>query len=420
MPIVERTSAPRPARAPRTNSTSGSASSSVERDPLGVVGRAVGLVAQLAAGDRHPVHDADHVEPVPAGVCSGSGCRADPEEAVDRPASPVSSASSRRTPSAGSSPNSRPPPGSVQRRARRSRGDPARAGRHRRPRTRRRPRAGSAGRCRRPPAIAGHGPRSPARNRGSRARDAGTRSPITRPIVARMSSRSARCRAARSNSGGRARNDSTRRETRSLLANRSAHGALVGVERAGAGRRAGGVDRRRREPRGDEARWRPSPVNGSRNPAASPTTSQPGPARRATRLPRGLAPAIASVAAPVRHASGSPGSRRDRGQRPRRAIAAAPVRREPPPPGPAASTMPMLTRPPGTGAMPQYAAGEHDHPRVARPGRRSSSATCQRQPDPRGQRRRADDARGLRDDRPRPVGADDDRAPRIAAGLPRS
>ena len=54
--------------------------------------------------------------------------------------------------------------------------------------------------------IGRHGPRSPARNRGSRARDAGTRSPITRPIVARTAARLARRRAACSNSGGRPRN----------------------------------------------------------------------------------------------------------------------------------------------------------------------------------------------------------------------
>ena len=53
----------------------------------------------------------------------------------------------------------------------------------------------------------------------------------------------------------------------------------------------------------------------------------------------------------------------------------------------------MLTRPPGTGAIPTVGAvAEHDHPRLAGPSP-ATSAMCQVEPDAVGQRRIADDAR---------------------------
>ena len=53
-------------------------------------------------------------------------------------------------------------------------------------------------------------------------------------------------------------------------------------------------------------------MNGSRKPAASPTSSQRAPARRLTRWPSGAAPTMASVRSAVRHASGVLRRRRDR------------------------------------------------------------------------------------------------------------
>ena len=120
-------------------------------------------------------------------------------------------------------------------------------------------------------------------------------------------------------------------------------------------RHRSGHDRWRRSRRAassaeTRARWMPSPVNGSRKPAASPTSSQPRPARRVTRCPSGQAPASSSVGGSRRQRAGSSSvggmaatiaSATDRA--PSRASA---TRHERP------STIPMLTRPPATGAIP--------------------------------------------------------------------
>ena len=98
------------------------------------------------------------------------------------------------------------------------------------------------------------------------------------------------------------------------------------------------------------ARWRPSPVNGSRNPAASPTSNQPGPARRVTRRPSGAAPASGSQRSAVAPRGRIAVGRRDRGHDRvddrAGALAGEPFATTRP------STIPMLTRPPGTGAIP--------------------------------------------------------------------
>ena len=114
-----------------------------------------------------------------------------------------------------------------------------------------------------------------------------------------------------------------------------------------------------------------------------------------------------SVARPVRHASGSPGSDGIRASSPA-VVAAAPdsaslVRQVAP-----LSTMPMLTRPPGTGAIPQYAPSGSTTMRASLGPATGVVLDVPRQSRPAGQRGRAHDARGLRDDRPRPVCADHD------------
>ena len=139
------------------------------------------------------------------------------------------------------------------------------------------------------------------------------------------------------------------------------------------------------------ARWRPSPVNGSRNPAASPTTSQPGPARRATRQPSGLAPAIASVARPARHASGSPPSG-GTAARTRSAVVAAPSRRQVATPSIAGEHDADVDSAARHGRDPAVrAAGQDDHPRV--PGSIAGLVReVPRQADPPAERRRPVDA----------------------------
>ena len=84
---------------------------------------------------------------------------------------------------------------------------------------------------------------------------------------------------------------------------------------------------------------------------------------------------MASVARPVRHASGSPGSDGIRASSPA-VVAAAPdsaslVRQVAP-----LSTMPMLTRPPGTGAIPQYAPSGSTTMRASLGPASVSSSTC--------------------------------------------
>ena len=281
-----------------------------------------------------------------------------PMQAAERaPSRPVSSASSRSTP--------RPDPrrtrgrrrAASRHRARGVRARPGRAGRRRRPRTRRRRRAGPAGRRRRGPSgasVTDRGARrgTAGRGRGTRGRGRPSRGPSSHGChpAPRDAARPARTAPA----AAEEREDEARDD---VLAREPARASRA--RRAGARRRAEPPSRwasmaeaaRRAE---TSARWRPSPVNGSRNPAASPTTSQPDPARRATRLPSGLAPAIASRRRARRATPpATPGSGGIDAQH-------APPRSRPrrPPPGGRrqagpASTIPMFTRPPGTGAIPQ-------------------------------------------------------------------
>ena len=111
-------------------------------------------------------------------------------------------------------------------------------------------------------------------------------------------------------------------------------------------------------------------MNGSRNPAASPTSSQPSPARRvdpdADR--RRALDRVAASAAPASR----PGSSPPAGSAARTAsatVAPRPRARRRAPPRPRPSTIPTLTRPPGHRREADVAAVEHDHPRVARPVR---------------------------------------------------
>ena len=134
-------------------------------------------------------------------------------------------------------------------------------------------------------------------------------------------------------------------------------------------------------------------MNGSRNPAASPTSSQPSPARRrhaggragprprSHRSARGARQATGSSAAGGIAASTAPTD----GRRPSRSQPLPATRRP--------STIPTLTRPPGTGREPDVAAVEQDHPRVARRVRSrdrrhgTSAPTRGAEPRPAGRRR---------------------------------
>ena len=95
----------------------------------------------------------------------------------------------------------------------------------------------------------------------------------------------------------------------------------------------------------------PSPVNGSTNPAASPTRNQPGPARRATRFPIGRRARDRVLTLAVPPAGGVVGGGRDVAHdAPGEALGAIAW-----PAGGASSspsTIPTFTRPPGTGAIP--------------------------------------------------------------------
>ena len=227
------------------------------------------LVAQLAAGHRDAVQRRrTFVDPVPARW--SRRVRAPP---TGRPTSSLERG--RRGPSP-----RRARAGRLGRAPRRTRGrrrgastgrrpavpgdDPDEQDRVVAPRTTRRRRSGPARRRRRPrcgaPSAAAHGPRSPARNRGSRARDAGTRSPITRPIVARTASRSREPAARRTRTArGRARNAWTRLR-HEVLASRTARPShRRRPASAPAVPRQVGVDRLRRE-----ARARPAPGAGPR------------------------------------------------------------------------------------------------------------------------------------------------------------
>ena len=191
-----------------------------------------------------------------------------------------------------------------------------------------------------------------ARKRGSSARPAGTRSPITRPIVARTSGRAASRRAAYSNRAGRPRNAWTSHETASLARNRRAspgrrpRTAPVRAARRCAEDRGGrelGRDERAVEALAGERVEEPGRV-------ADQEPARPGAAGHAMPSGAGAGDGVAAA----RRRARRPGRRRSAGSRPR----SRRRRRRAPRPGeaPAAtsgpSTIPTLTRPPGTGAIP--------------------------------------------------------------------
>ena len=129
-------------------------------------------------------------------------------------------------------------------------------------------------------------------------------------------------------------------------------------------------------------------MNGSRKPAASPTRNQPGPARRVTRDAerRRAGDAVARRSPPPSR----PDRRRPGGsiRRARPAVAAAPSRASASRhDGP--STIPTLTRPPGTGASPTYPSRITTSRASRRPssaGAGRGSATCQVSPTRGGRR----------------------------------
>ena len=156
-------------------------------------------------------------------------------------------------------------------------------------------------------------------------------------------------RAAYSNSAGRVRNAWTSHETASLARNRRVI-ARSYASKASRRPRARAPMAAAASSAETSARWSPSPVNGSRNPAASPTSSHRRPARRDTRWPTGHAPATLSSGAPSRHPAGSSSAagmpatiRSATARAPSRAVSSCQER---------PSTIPTLTRPPGTGAIP--------------------------------------------------------------------
>ena len=256
--------------------------------------------------------------------------------------------------------------------------------------------------------VVAHGARSAARKRGSSARPAGTRSPITRPIVARTASRDRRPAGRRTRTAPGAPGTPGPATTRASLArNRRAHRAVVGGEA-----RRSPAAARRRDGRGRRARPRrargagPRPVNGSRNPAASPTSSQPGPgppARPGGRAARRRRPRRA--AAPPARRPGRP-RWRARTRRSDRATAARPVARQRRPPR-RPSTIPTFTRPPGTGRDPDVAVADDEHPRVATARRTVGSRDVVASPSAAGQARGPGHAGRRGHDRAQPVGADD-------------
>ena len=149
-------------------------------------------------------------------------------------------------------------------------------------------------------------------------------------------------------------------------------------------------------------------MNGSRKPAASPTSSQPGPARRVTRWPSGQAPATASVGVAVAPRGRVVGRRRDGGDdRVGDGARAVPGERRPPR---AAEHDPDVDPAAGHRRDPDVAVAQHPHPGVAAAGRIGVGQVVG-QPDPRVEPDRPGDTGRPGDDRVRPVGADDDRRP---------
>ena len=326
----------------------------------------------------------------------------------------------------GCSPNSSPPPGSVhaptstsiaESRASRIRSSSRRRSRSCRGasgsarRTAARPPGRSAGRS--AVTARAHGRSSAATNRGSRAREAGTRSPITRPIVSRTRPRAARRRAAWSKRAGRARNAWTTRLRTSFDRNRAVMARSYAVS-AAASPSSARLTAAAARLADVSARCSPSPVKGSRNPAASPTSSQPRPARRSARTPSGDAPSIVSHLVGGRPVDGIVRRRRDRsehgGDRRLRALPPQPLQPR------AAEHDPDVDAAPGHRREPDIAAVEQDDPGVIAP-LRSRIRDMEREADARGEPGGPGHAKRAGDNRPQPIGADDDGSPdRNASG----
>ena len=197
-----------------------------------------------------------------------------------------------------------------------------------------------------------HGASSDARKRGSSPREAGTRSPITRPIVARTSGRAASRRAAYSKGAGPGEERLDEPRDGVLGGEPAAHGPVVG--RGGSAGPGGSVQRRadrgRRELGRDEGAVEALAgeriEETDRVPDQEPARS--GPAGHATAEGRGAGErgriARRRASRGVVSAAGTAATTAS-------AVAAAPSRasrsRHDGP-----STIPMFTRRPGTGAIP--------------------------------------------------------------------
>ena len=163
-------------------------------------------------------------------------------------------------------------------------------------RSRSRSRCASSGcqQCGQEPRVEGRGPRR-------------YRSPIASPSVARRSWRDDTRRAAYSKSRGLREEELDEPRHAVLGQEATLHRPFIRPEGARSvprrcARIAAAASSAEVRPR-----YRPSPVNGSRKPAASPTSSQRLPALRVTRFPSGQAPASESTGGPLAHATSSPG-----------------------------------------------------------------------------------------------------------------
>ena len=155
-------------------------------------------------------------------------------------------------------------------------------------------------------------------------------------------------------------------------------------------------------------------MNGSRNPTASPTRNQPGPARRVTRPPSGAAPASWSQRSAPRHVARIVVGRWD-GRDDRVGHRGGALAGEPLPPRPTQDD-PDVDPPAGHRGDPDIAAVEHPQARVVRPLRPGIGQVIA-EADPLGEPARSGDARRPRDDRMGAVRADHDAAMERAGAL---
>ena len=258
------------------------------------------------------------------------------------------------------------------------------------------------------PLVAGHGASSAARKRGSSARPAGTRSPITRPIVART----------RRAGGDPARRVLEQRGPAEEGLDEPRHGVLG--EEPALHRPVVGGEARRRRPRScaaiaaaassaeTSARWRP--FAGERVEEAGGVADQqparPGAPGHAMAERPGAGDGVASA----RRGATRRGRRRSAGSAAtiESATARAPSPARAPRRHDRPSTIPMLTRPPAPARCRRSRrAGRASGRRGTPSGSRVGEVVGQ--PDPRVEAGRSGDAGRAGDDRVRPVRADDDR-----------